>query len=126
MRVTESILRPPRTRQFCCDSAVTYDVTTGPGNAANGFADLVPGTTPSGNVRAYDPNLRPQFAQQWNVFIERELTSSMSAQIGYVGHHADDLVTPVEGNQALPGVGDPSTWAPKATRRPLYKAQPLI
>ena len=29
----------------------------------------------------------------------------MSAQVGYVGHHADHLVTPVEGNQALPGVG---------------------
>ena len=50
----------------------------------------------------------------------------MSAQIGYVGHHADHLVTPVEGNQALPGVGDPSTWAPKPTRRPLYGALPLV
>jgi hypothetical protein len=35
-------------------------------------------------------------------------------------------VAPVEGNQALPGVGDPSTWAPKPTRRPLYAAQPLV
>ncbi len=50
----------------------------------------------------------------------------MSAQIGYVGHHADHLVTPVEGNQALPGVGDPATWAPKNTRRPLFAAQPLV
>jgi hypothetical protein len=33
---------------------------------------------------------------------------------------------PVEGNQALPGVGDPSTWAPKTTRRPLFRAQPLV
>ena len=31
------------------------------------------------------------------------------------------LVTPVEGNQALPGVGDPATWAAKTTRRPLYR-----
>jgi hypothetical protein len=86
----------------------------------------VAGTTPSGNVRAYDPNLRPQFTQQWNAFFEYRLTSSMSAQVGYVGHHATHLVTPTEGNQALPGVGDPSTWAPKNTRRPLYQAQPLI
>ena len=50
----------------------------------------------------------------------------MSAQVGYVGHHANHLVTPVEGNQALPGVGDPSTWAPKNTRRPLFAAQPLV
>src|SRR4029078_2830210 len=85
-----------------------------------------PGTTPTGNVRAYDPNLRPQFTQQWNAFVEREITASLSGQIGYVRHYADHLVTPVEGNQALPGVGDPSTWAPKATRRPLFKGQPLI
>ena len=69
-------------------------------------------------MRAYDPDLRPQFTQQWNTFVEYQLTSTMSAQVGYVGHHATHLVTPVEGNQALPGVGDPSTWAPKNTRRP--------
>ena len=51
--------------------------------------------TPTGNVRAYDPNLRPQFTQQWNAFLERELTPTMSAQVGYVGHHAGQLVTPV-------------------------------
>jgi hypothetical protein len=43
-----------------------------------------------------------------------------------VGHHAEHLVTPVEGNQALPGVGDPATWAPRNQRRPLFSAQPLI
>src|SRR5258707_831293 len=114
------------TPPFFFESNVVYDKSSGPGTIATGFAELVPGTTPSGNVRAYDPNLRPQFTQQWNVFVERELTPTMSAQIGYVGHHADHLVTPVEGNQALPGVGDSSTWAPKATRRPLYAAQPLV
>jgi hypothetical protein len=50
----------------------------------------------------------------------------MSAQIGYVGHHASHLVTPVEGNQALPGVGDPSTWAPKTARRPLFDELPRV
>jgi hypothetical protein len=93
---------------------------------ASGFADLVPGTTPTGNVRAYDLNLRPQFTHQWNVFAEYRLSEGMSAQVGYVGNRANHLVAPVEGNQALPGVGDPSTWAPKATRRPLYGSQPLI
>ena len=29
----------------------------------------------------------------------------MSANVGYVGHNATHLVTPVEGNQPLPGVG---------------------
>jgi hypothetical protein len=115
-------MNPP----FFFESAVTYDRTTGAGSLAQGFAGLVPGTTPSGNVRAFDPNLRPQFSQQWNMFIERRLTSSLSAQLGYVGNKASNLVTPVEGNQALPGVGDPATWAPKNTRRPLYGALPLV
>jgi hypothetical protein len=50
----------------------------------------------------------------------------MSANVGYVGHHATHLVAPVEGNQPLPGVGDPSTWAPLQNRRPLFATAPLI
>jgi hypothetical protein len=126
MEGTGANLRLPLNPPFFFESAVSYDSTTGAGTAASGFEGLVPGTTPTGNVRAYDPDLRPQFTQQWNAFAEYRLTSSLSAQVGYVGHHADHLVTPVEGNQALPGVGDPSTWASKTTRRPLYGAQPLI
>jgi hypothetical protein len=126
MEGTGANLRLPMNPPFFFESSVNYDVTTGAGNAASGFAGLVAGTRPSGNVRAYDPNLRPQFSQQWNTFVEYQVTSSMSAQVGYVGHHADHLVTPVEGNQALPGVGDPATWAAKNTRRPLFGVQPLV
>ena len=50
----------------------------------------------------------------------------MSANVGYVGHKATHLVTPVEGNQPLAGVGDPSTWAPLQNRRPLFGTAPLI
>jgi hypothetical protein len=126
MEGTGANLRLPLNPPFFFESAVAYDSTTGPGTIGTGFAELIPGTTPSGNVRAYDPELRPQFTQQWNAFAEYRLTSTMTAQVGYVGHHATHLVTPVEGNQALPGEGDPSTWAPKPARRPLFAAQPLI
>jgi hypothetical protein len=126
MEGTGANLRLPLNPPFFFESNVNYDDTTGAGTIRTGFAELVPGTTPSGNVRAYAPDLRPQFTQQWNVFAEYRVTSSMSGQVGYVGHHATHLVTPTEGNQALPGVGDPSTWAPKNTRRPLYPVQPLI
>ena len=126
MEGTGANLRLPLNPPFFFESAVNYDTTTGAGTARTGFAELVPGTTPSGNVRAYDPDLRPQFSQQWNGFVEYRLTPAMSAQVGYVGHHADHLVSPVEGNQALPGVGDPATWAPKNTRRPLFGALPLV
>ena len=114
MEGTGANLRLPLNPPFFFESAVNYDTTTGAGSAASGFAGLVPGVIPAGNVRAYDPELRPQFSQQWNAFVEYQVTSSMSAQVGYVGHHAEHLVTPVEGNQALPGVGPASTWAPQA------------
>jgi hypothetical protein len=126
MEGTGANLRLPLNPPFFFESNVNYDATTGPGTIGTGFAELVPGTTPTGNVRAYDPYLRPQFTHQWNAFVEYRVTGGMSAQVGYVGNRANHLVAPVEGNQALPGVGDPSTWAPKATRRPLYPYQPLI
>jgi carboxypeptidase family protein len=126
MEGTGANLRLPLNPPFFFESQVNYDKTTGSGRTGPGFELLVPGTTPTGNVRAYDPNLRPQFTQQWNGFVEYQVNDSMSAQIGYVGHHATHLVTPVEGNQALPGTGDPSTWAPRQNRRPLFSAQPLI
>jgi hypothetical protein len=126
MEGTGANLRLPLNPPFFFESAVAYDRTTGAGRTGTGFAELVPLDRPSGNVRAFDPDLRPQFTHQWNVFAEYGLTPTMSVQAGYVGHRANHLVAPVEGNQALPGVGDPATWAPKPTRRPLFAAQPLV
>src|SRR4029078_9355383 len=99
MEGTGANLRLPLNPPFFFESAVTYDVTSGPGPLTTGFAELKPQDQPSGQVRAWDPNLRPQFTQQWNVFAEYLLTPSMSANVGYVGHDAKHLVTPVEGNQ---------------------------
>lgn len=126
MEGTGANLRLPLNPPFFFESAVQYDRTTGAGTLTTGFAELKPLDQPSGQVRAWDPNLRPQFTQQWNVFAEYLLTPSTSANVGYVGHNADHLVTPVEGNQPLPGVGDPTTWAPLQTRRPLYATAPLL
>ena len=126
MEGTGANLRLPLNPPFFFESAVTYDSTTGGGSLASGFADLRPQDQPSGQVRAWDPNLRPQFTQQWNVFAEYLVRSSVTANVGYVGNHATNLVTPVEGNQPLPGTGDPSTWAPLQNRRPLFATAPLI
>jgi Carboxypeptidase regulatory-like domain/TonB dependent receptor-like, beta-barrel len=126
MEGTGANLRLPLNPPFFFESAVTYDATTGGGSLASGFTGLVPLDQPSGQVRAWDPNLRPQFSQQWNAFAEYLVRPSVTANIGYVGHHATHLVTPVEGNQPLPGTGDPSTWAPLQNRRPLFATAPLI
>ncbi len=126
MEGTGANLRLPLNPPFFFESAVQYDATTGPGTLTTGFADLQPQDKPSGQVRAWDPNLRPQFTQQWNVFAEYLLNSATSLSVGYVGNKATHLVTPVEGNQPLPGTGDPSTWLPLQQRRPLYATAPLI
>ncbi len=97
-----------------------------PERIATGFEGLQALDRPSGQLRAWDPNLRPQFTQQWNVFAEYLLGSRSSINFGYVGNSSKYLVTPIEGNQPLPGVGDPSTWAPLQNRRPLFAFNPLI
>ncbi len=53
----------------------------------------------------------------------------MSAQVGYVGHHATKLVAPVEGNQPLPGRGRPldvgaARHAPTALSRSSRSSRP--
>jgi hypothetical protein len=126
MEGTGANLRLPLNPPYFFESNVTFDATSGSGRLGTGFADVKPLDQPSGQVRAWDPNLRPQFTQQWNLFGEYLLTASTSLNVGYVGHDARHLVTPVEGNQPLPGVGDPSTWAPSQSRRPLFATAPLI
>jgi hypothetical protein len=126
MEGTGANLRLPLNPPFFFESFQQYLPTTGAGTISTGFSELVPLDTPSGQVRAWDPNLRPQFTQQWNVFSEYLLTPSMSVNVGYVGHKATHLVAPVEGNQPLPGVGDPATWAPLNERRPLFQELPAV
>jgi hypothetical protein len=42
-------------------------------------------------IHATDPNYRPAVSNQWNLTIQRELTRSITAQVGYVGQHSDHL-----------------------------------
>ncbi|MPY90149.1 MAG: hypothetical protein GEU99_19775 [Luteitalea sp.] len=126
MEGTGANLRLPLNPPFFFESDVQYDATSGPGEIATGFEGLEPQDQPAGQVRAFDPNLRPQFTQQWNIFGEYLLARNTSLNVGYVGHKADHLVTPVEGNQPLAGDGDPSTWAPLQERRPLFEFAPEI
>jgi hypothetical protein len=126
MEGTGANLRLPLNPPFFFESQVTYDLTSGAGSAAQGFQGLTPQDRPSGQLRAWDPNLRPQFTQQWNLFAEYLIGARSSINIGYVGSDSDHLVTPVDGNQPLPGTGDPLTWLPVQQRRPLFQFNPLI
>ena len=126
MEGTGANLRLPLNPPFFFESQSDFDVTSGASTISTGFEGLRALDRASGVVRAWDPNLRPQFTQQWNVFAEYLLGSRSSINVGYVGNKSKYLVTPIEGNQPLPGTGDPSTWLPLQQRRPLFAFNPLI
>ena len=126
MEGTGSNLRLPLNPPFFSEADRAYDATTGPGNATLGFTDVIVRSEPAGLIRIWDPELRPQFTQQYNFTLEYQLDSKTSLTAGYVGHTATHLVDPRDWNQPLPGTGPTSTWLPLQQRRPLYSARPLV
>lgn len=74
------------------DGIVSYHV-------ANGFPIPANATVLAGSIRAWDPNLRPAFVQQYNVTSEYQLRNDATLTIAYVGQNGNHLVDPREGNQ---------------------------
>jgi hypothetical protein len=126
MEGTGSNLRLPLNPPFFAEADVTYDLTTGPGTVATGFNDVIARDTAFGLIRVWDPNLRPQFTQQYNLSLEHEFTNTMSLTAAYVGHTATHLVAPTDWNQPLPGTGAAITWPAFQLRRPLYSVLPDV
>jgi len=128
MEGTGKNLRLTQNPPFYFEGQRNYDLTTQSGHAAEGFADVVPNTNggPGTLYRIFAPNLRPQFTKQWNVFVERKLTETLSAQAGYVGSRSSHMVVPFDFNQPEPGTGPVETWLPLDQRRPLYALNPSI
>jgi hypothetical protein len=122
-------LRLPLNPPNFFESNQNYDLTTGAASARVGFNDL-PGFTGvlAGNIRTWDPDLRPQFTQQRNVSMEYQLSNSLIASAGYVSQRATHTIVARDRNQPLPGPSNvnPSQWANAQTRRPLYSALPLV
>jgi len=125
MEGTGANLRLPLNPPFFFESNITYDLTA-PGDIRTGFTDVKPGLIPSGQVRAWDPHLRPQFDQQWNLSLEYKLNNTTSVTAAYAGQKGTHLVVPREANQPLPDPGPVSTWRPLAQRYRLIAAAPLI
>ncbi len=128
MEGTGKNLRLTQNPPFNFEGRRVFDATTGPGTAATGFGDITPQVNggPGTLYRIFAPDLRPQLTKQWNVFVERQISNSVSAQVGYVGSRSTHMVVPFDFNQPLPGTGPPSTWAPIDQRRPLYTKNPSI
>ncbi len=122
-------LRLPLNPPNFFESNQNYDLTTGAASARVGFNDL-PGFsgTLAGNIRVWDPNLRPQFTQQRNVSMEYQFASNLVASAGYVSQRATHTIVARDSNQPLPGPANvnPALWANAQTRRPLYAIDPLV
>ena len=125
MEGTGGNLRLPLNPPFFFESDITYGAT--PGNAAVGFTDVIARAgLAGGQLRAWNPKLRPAFIPQWNFSLEYQVSSTLSLTAAYVGQKGTHLVNPREFNQPLPGVGPVSSWAPIDSRRPLFGALPLV
>ena len=122
MEGTGSNLRLPLNPPLFSEADITYPGAA-PGTIATGFTDVIVRSEPAGLIRIWDPKLRPQFTQQWNLTLEYQLNNTTSLTAGYVAHKATHLVDPRDWNQPLPGTGDPLTWLPFQQRRPLYRVQ---
>ena len=117
---TGANLRLPLNPPFFFESDVSYP-TGAPGTITTGFTGLIARNVLSGQIRAWNPDLRPAFIQQYNFTTEYELSPSTSLTVAYVGQKGTHLVDPREGNQAK---------VPSATalqqNRPLYGVLPLV
>ncbi len=126
MEGTGSNLRLPLNPPFFSEADRPFDATTGPGTISTGFTDVIVRDQPFGQIRIWNPDLRPQFTQQWNGTLEYQFSNSVSLTTAYVGHKATHLVAPTDWNQPLPGTGPASTWLPTQQRRPFYSVYPLV
>ena len=123
---TGANLRLPLNPPYFYESNINYDANN-PGDIRVGFSDVVPnGNTLAGQVRYWNPDLRPAFIQQWNFSLEYQFFPTFSMTAAYVGEKGTHLVNPREYNQPLPGVGPLSTWLPAVQRQPEYKVLPLV
>ena len=122
-------LRLPLNPPNFFESNQSYDLTTGASSARVGFSDL-PGFSGvlAGNIRVWDPDLRPQFTQQRNFSAEYLFTNNLVVSAGYVSQRATHTIVARDSNQPLPGPAGvvPTSWASAQTRRPLYSVLPLV
>jgi hypothetical protein len=78
----------------------------GPGNISTGFGPPAPPCAAIDNacyigktIHAWDPNWRPQVAEQWNLTIQHQFNNSTTLQIGYVGQKSTHLLNLMDYSQ---------------------------
>ena len=127
MEGTGANLRLPLNPPFFFESAVTYDVTTGAGNAASGFAGLVSGT----RADRQRPRLRSRVCVRSSHSSGTPLSSTRSPR-RCRRRSATSAITPIiwsrrsKATRRCPASVTRPPGPPRHTRRPLFGAQPLV
>jgi hypothetical protein len=70
----------------------------------NAFPSSITGIGTS-NGNAVQPHWKTPYNMQWSLFVEREVASNLSLQVGYVGNRGVSLEQAPNVNAALPGPG---------------------
>ena len=89
---------------------------------AGSFPNVLPFINPTApGTRWVDPNPKRSYSMNWNLNIQRQITSNVTAQIGYVGSHTvHEAFTTDDSNQVIPNVvNGVYTWPLVAGSRPI-------
>jgi hypothetical protein len=102
---------PPFIPQYSYSSTAPSAVSGGtPIHVSQGFnvGGLTPGA--SNKYEAWDPDIKPELIQQYNLTMQTALGRNFTFQIGYVGNVAQHLVIPEPYNQqTIPGATNTAT-----------------
>jgi hypothetical protein len=92
-------LNPPFFVDASCTVGLPSCANGGPLAITQGFFRPSDPSVYSGNVRAWQKNLKPALIQQYNLTSEYQLDSFTSLTVAYLGQVGNHLVDPREGNQ---------------------------
>jgi Carboxypeptidase regulatory-like domain/TonB dependent receptor len=95
---TGTNLRLPINPPFAHETDANYTSLALPTTTLDqGFTPLAPSSNPFAGalIRLWDPNIRPAVANQWNFTVQRQLGSTTTLQVGYVGQRTTHLMVPM-------------------------------
>ncbi len=105
-------LNPPYNSEFENDYTTGTSLFFPSSTSSDGLSVLAAPVNPyvNTNIRLWDPNVRPNMTQQWNISIEHQLPAQTLVSLAYVGQHGTHLMVPMPYFQRrLPGeAGCPS------------------
>jgi hypothetical protein len=104
---TGTNVRLPLNPPFGVQQDVVYKATQTPSTLAQGYtvfggSALDPATEFIGaSLRLWDANVRPAVINQWSATVQRQVSNSMTVQIGYVGQRSTHLMVPIIASESI-------------------------